>query len=276
MHALGIQRADGRRWKVTLRRLRPHDAAEEPRGLEREFDLLGLLRRAGISAPEPLYLDAEGRYLGSPASVLTFLPGKANVAEQDTSPWTDALAATLLKVHAVTTETTDLSTLPLLDHYARIDDLAAAAGDDPLAREVVAVLRARCDDIKPLPPALVHNDYWAGNTIWSRGRITGVIDWLHARLGDPRNDVSECRGALVFDHDEGVADQFLAAYERRLGRALADVWFFDLLRAAAAYLYYEFWLEGALDLGIELDPAATRQRLAVFLQHALDAAKAAS
>lgn len=271
MLAFYIERADGSRWKVTLRRLREHDAAAEPRGLEYEFEVLRLLDRVGVSAPQPLYLDADGKHFGDPAIVLTYLPGKTNVAPPDTAPWTDALAQALLTVHAVTPETADLSLLKPQENRVRIEDIAGDMRSDALSVEVVSVLRAHCDRIKPLPPALIHNDYWAGNTIWNRGRLTGIIDWTHARLGDPRHDVSECRGAMVFDHDQATADQFLAAYERRLGRALPDIWFFDLMRAVIAYLWYDFWLEGTRDLGIELDPAATKQRLAAFLQRSLDA-----
>jgi len=274
MHALNIERADGTRRKVSLRRLRDHDAAAEPRGLEYEFEVLCLLERVGISAPRATYLDAAGKHFGVPAIVMTFLPGKTNVAPAETAPWTEALAAALHSVHAITLDTADLSILKPSDIRGRIDDIAADTRDDSLAADVVEVLRAHCDRIEPMPATLIHNDYWAGNTIWNRDRLTGIIDWTHARLGDPRNDVSECRGALTFDHDEEVADQFLAAYERRLDRALSDLWFFDLLRAVAAYLYYEFWLEGTRDLGIELDPVATRQRLAAFLQQAIDGSKA--
>jgi aminoglycoside phosphotransferase (APT) family kinase protein len=135
------------------------------------------------------------------------------------------------------------------------------------------VLRSYCDRIVPLAPVLIHNDYWSGNTIWNRGRLTGVIDWTHARLGDPRHDLSECRGALVFDHDEDTANQFLAAYERHTGRSLPDIWFFDLTRAVIAYLWHDFWLEGLRDLGIELNAADVKKRLAAFLHHALDSSR---
>lgn len=274
MHALNVERADGSRWKVTLRRLREHDAIAEPRGLEYEFEVLRLLERVGICAPHPIYLDAAGKHFGTPAIVLTFLPGRTNVAPKDIAPWTDALAAALHTVHAITPEAADLSNLKPQDNRARIEDIAEDTRSDALSAEVVSVLRARCDRIEPLPPTLIHNDYWAGNTIWNRGRLTGIIDWTHARLGDPRNDVSECRGAMVFDHDQATADQFLAAYERRLGRALPDIWFFDLMRAVIAYLWYDFWLEGTRDLGIDLDPVAVKQRLGAFLRRALDASRA--
>jgi aminoglycoside phosphotransferase (APT) family kinase protein len=273
VHAVTIRHHDGRREKFTVRRLRPHDAAAEPGGLEREARLLRLLEHEGIAAPRPVYFDAVGKHFGEAASVLTFIPGKLNVAETNTGPWTDALAATLLSIHAITPQNTDLSFLPLSDPHDRMEDLARDHADDPLARRAVEVLRTHVDLIEPLPPVLVHNDYWSGNTVWYRGRIAGVIDWLHARVGDPRNDVSECRGALVFDHDESVADQFLAAYERRLGHSLADTWFFDLIRAMAAYLYCEYWIEGLHDLGIQQDLGPTRQRIAHFLRGAMAKAK---
>ncbi|MEO8457137.1 MAG: phosphotransferase [Chloroflexota bacterium] len=274
MHALTIEGGDGTRTKVTVRRLRGHDAAEEPWGIEYEYGVLQIVERAGLSAPRPLYLDAAGKHFGAPALVLTFLPGKTNIAPKDAASWTDALASMLVKVHAITPEAADLSMLKQQDSRSRIEDIAAENRGDPYVGEVVAVLRARCDSIEPLPPTLVHNDYWAGNVLWNRGSLTGIIDWTHARIGDPRNDVSECRSALTFDHDEAVANAFLTAYERHSGRTLPDMWFFDLLRGATAYMYHESYLEGTIDLGIHLDEATVKRQLAAFLQHALDASKA--
>ena len=276
MHALNTERADGTGLKVTLRRLRPHDADAEPDGLWRESELLRLLASVGISAPQPIYLDAEGRHFGTPASVLSFIPGRVNAAETKTGPWTDALAATLLSIHAVTPATIDLSILRAQDDRERIEDIAQHTDDSPFAQEIVSVLREHCERIAPLPPTLLHNDYWAGNTIWYRDRITGVIDWLHARVGDPRNDVSECRSAMTYDHNEDVANEFLAAYERGLGRKLPDIWYFDLLRGIAAFLWYEFWLEGAADLGMQLDSVDTKARITAFLQHALEKSRASA
>ena len=37
---------------------------------------------------------------------------------------------------------------------------------------------------------LVHGDYWPGNLLWQRGRLTGVVDWEEPRLGDPSRDVA--------------------------------------------------------------------------------------
>ncbi len=273
MLAVTVERPDGTRHKVSVRRLRGHDLESEPWGIEYEFGVLQLLERAGISAPRPLYVDAAGEHFGDPALVMTFLSGKTNIAPKDVASWTDALAGALCKVHEVTPQTRDLSMLKPQDNRARIEDIASENRGDPFVVEVVSLLRSRCDSIEPLPPTLVHNDYWGGNTIWSRGQLTGVIDWTHARIGDPRNDVSECRSALTIDHDADVADAFLADYERHAGRTLPDMWFFDLLRGATAYMYHESYLEGTADLGLHLDQPAVKRQLVDFLRHALDVSR---
>jgi aminoglycoside phosphotransferase (APT) family kinase protein len=269
MHALTIEWEDGTRAKVTVRRLRKRDAAEEPGAIEYEYGVLQIVERAGISAPRPVYLDGAGKHFGAPAIVLSFLPGKADIAPRDVAAWTDALAGTLCGVHAVTPRTADLSMLKPQSSRKRIEDIATEGQGDPLIAELVSLLRSRRDSIEPLPPTLVHNDYWGGNTIWNRGRLSGIIDWTHARIGDPRNDISECRSAITLDHDEDVANAFLADYERHAGRTLLDLWFFDLLRGATAYMYYEFYLEGTADLGVQLDPSEVKARVEAFLLGAI-------
>jgi aminoglycoside phosphotransferase (APT) family kinase protein len=273
MRAVTVQQAGGTRRKVSVRRLRPQDLEAEPWGIAYEFQVLQLLERAGISAPRPLYVDTEGKHFGDPALVMTYLPGKTNVAPTDVASWTDTLADALCKVHAVTPRTADLSVLRPQGNRARIEDIASENRGDPFVVEVVSLLRSRCDSIEPLPPTLIHNDYWGANTIWNRGRLTGIIDWTHARIGDPRNDVSECRSALTIDHDEAVANAFLADYEHHAGRTLPDMWFFDLLRGVTAYMYHELYLEGTADLGLHLDQPTVKRQLMDFLHHALDAAK---
>lgn len=270
MLAVTVEHPDGTRQKVSVRRLRGPNLESEPWGIEYEYGVLGLLERVGISAPQPLHVDAAGKHFGDPALVMTYLPGKTNVAPNNVALWTDALAGMLCKVHAVTPQTADLSMLKPQDNRARIEDIASENRGDPFVEEIVSLLRSRCDSIQPLPPTLVHNDYWGGNTIWNRGRLTGVIDWTHARIGDPRNDVSECRSALTIDHDKDVANAFLADYERHAGRTLTDMWFFDLLRGAPAYMYHEAYLEGTADLGLHLDTATVKRQLVEFLRHAIE------
>ena len=40
---------------------------------------------------------------------------------------------------------------------------------------------------------LLHGDFWSGNLIWRHGRLTRVIDWEDAEIGDPLSDLSITR-----------------------------------------------------------------------------------
>lgn len=275
MDVLHIERADGTRTKVSLRRYDGRWGVAKPERVAYEYDVLRTIASAGVPAPRPIYLDAAGELLGLPAVVLSYLPGRVDTAPKDLPAWIEALAQTLVSIHAVTPETADLSVLDTRGRdgvRTRIDDLISEAPDDAFVHEILAALSAHRNRIEPLPPALMHNDFWPGNVIWNRGRVAGVIDWGHARISDPRQDVAEFRSAVNIDQPDGTTDDFLAAYERLSGRRLADMWFFDLLRGVTAYIEYRDWLVGYADLGHHLDPVVVERRIRAFLQRALDEA----
>jgi aminoglycoside phosphotransferase (APT) family kinase protein len=137
-----------------------------------------------------------------------------------------------------------------------------------------SVLEAELDRIDFQAPALVHDDYWPGNTIWHRGHLAGVVDWTTAEVGDPRADVAQCRIDLTFSHGIDVADEFRRDYERLSGRPPRDLWYFDLFRGIGALLQYERWLQGYHDLGLRaLRPTDVEARLRAFLRRALDEAR---
>jgi thiamine kinase-like enzyme len=78
-------------------------------------------------------------------------------------------------------------------------------------------------------PTLIHRDYHPENTLWSRGRLTGVVDWTQASWGPPELDVAHMRWNLAADHGQQVADQFLACYREITGRALEHQPYWDLV-----------------------------------------------
>jgi aminoglycoside phosphotransferase (APT) family kinase protein len=43
----------------------------------------------------------------------------------------------------------------------------------------------------------IHRDYHPMNVRWSRGRLSGVVDWTNASVGPTGNDVAWCRQNLV-------------------------------------------------------------------------------
>ena len=276
MHLLAVERADGTRFKVTLRRFVRAHPSSAPERVAREFEVLRLVERAGIPAPRPLLLDGEGRFFGVPAIVLTYLPGRGFYAATGSGIWAEDLAGALVRVHCVTPDRFDLSGL----HVQLRDQIREAiqskreelmAGGDELRQEVQAVLESEMDSIEWVKPCLVHDDYYPGNTVWYRGRLAGIIDWTDAELGDPRTDVAQCRLDLVVSHGVDVAESFLHAYERLTPRPLPDLWYFDLYRGLRALAYYERWLEGYHDAGMtHLTSEDVGARLRAFIREVLD------
>lgn len=81
--------------------------------------------------------------------------------------------------------------------------------------ELVAVVSG------PEPPSavcLIHRDYHAANTVWSRRRLVGVVDWTQASAGPPGVDVGHMRHNLAGDFGLDVADRFLRHQERLAGK----------------------------------------------------------
>jgi aminoglycoside phosphotransferase (APT) family kinase protein len=68
-----------------------------------------------------------------------------------------------------------------------------------------------------------HGDYQHFNLLWSRERLTGIVDWSGIWLGPPEVDVCHCRLNLAVLYSAEVAEEFRAIYEAEAGRAV-DPW----------------------------------------------------
>jgi aminoglycoside phosphotransferase (APT) family kinase protein len=278
MDVLDIERADGTRTKVTLRRYLP-DASDHKHDIALEHRILRFLETTDVPVAKPLWLDAEGDLLGAPAMALAHLPGEPLYTPRDVSSWADGLADALVQIHAITPRTYDLSWLgtTLRDSMrAEIERRAAqAAGRSALAREVHVALDRGYRRVTWIEPSFIHDDYWPGNTIWHRERLMGVIDWSEAEVGDPRMDVAQCRVDIAISLGLAAADAFLASYQSRLATPLPDLWFFDLLRGLRALLYYHLWVDGYQDAGLtQITRPLALGRLRRFVRRALAEAPA--
>ncbi len=275
MDVLDIERSDGTRRKVSLRRFMRDNRSSQPEHVAHEYKVLQFVEKAGIPAPRPLLLDAAGDLFGAPAIVLSYLPGRPLYHPRDVAAWAKELARALLTVHAVTPKRFDMSWLSvhLRDgvraEIAKRGEYTHDAG--PLALEVHSALEMEIDRIDWPKATFVHDDFWPGNTVWRSGKLTGVVDWTYAELGDPRTDVAQCRIDLALILDLDAAALFLAAYQAMAPQALPQVWYFDLLRGLRALLSYEHWLAGYQDAGLSyVTGPFFRNRIETFLRRALD------
>ena len=274
MHRLRFETASGERRTVVLRRYVNEWRESTPEHARYEFEVLKLLAKAGIPAPQPLLLDAEGTYFGCPAMVLSYVPGRSFFYHPDEASWVDGLAVALADVHRLTPQRLDLTALRPFEPYAERLNFERIEPAGPLAIQAYKVLMAHEDAAVPDVSCLIHVDYWPGNTVWFRGRLAAIIDWGSACLGDRRADVSQCRSDLVVSHGLETADAFLRSYEAAATQPVRDLWYVDAFMGLRALLNYPKWLEGYHDAGMRhLQLADVGARIEAFLRRALDEAR---
>jgi len=90
----------------------------------------------------------------------------------------------LVNVPQAYTSANASSTLPLLERLFRIIEERIEQGPLPRLRDALISLRRRATRYSPAPVALVHMDYHPQNVMVSGFRVTGVLDWVNADLGD--------------------------------------------------------------------------------------------
>jgi aminoglycoside phosphotransferase (APT) family kinase protein len=258
----------------------PENYHSDASSVEREYHTLELLAAHDVPAPRPLLLDASGEHFGVPCMVVSRLPGGPVLYPRSWSLFITRLAASLAAVHRLTPTTADLFHLTSATGHSRIEErmsgpLHQRLRGSRLAERAWSVLNDRRSSIAPAAPTLMHDDFWPGNTVWYRGRLSGVVDWGSACIGDPRTDVAQCRVDLTLMYGADRAGEFARAYEDlTAAEALQDLWFWDAYLSLHALASLEYYVEGYFDVGLRDQTLGQRQaRLEAFLQDALHHAR---
>ena len=273
MHKVRYQAADGTLAAVVVRRYPAAMVEWFPNIVSRCWDALTLAAPLGVGAPHPLLRDDSGVLLGMTGLVMAAVPGKGHLRFRDGAAIATQLARALAKIHALRLSNAQAGNLVaagrVLERLEEDDPPAHADmfGEQQRARQVLGQWRQRIDY-----PELVfcHGDYWAGNTLWLRGRMTAVVDWDFAMHGWAVTDVCYCRMDLAMNFDIATADLFLAAYEEMTGKPVPDRWFWDLVPLLRLPVHLSVWLAGAQALGrSDLTVPAMQQALRIFTEQAL-------
>jgi aminoglycoside phosphotransferase (APT) family kinase protein len=186
---------------LILRRDPAGGLVETDRGAE--FALLRALETSGLPAPVARWLDPDGRWLGRPSLIMRRASGDCDyrVLNGD-RPLAVRLALArrfcrlLAQVHQ-----TDWRGLGVGELLTDPGELAAAAElerwEQVLRRDQLEEhpeLELGIDRLRATAPAsartvLVHADFKPGNILLDGDRVTALLDWELAHLGDPLEDL---------------------------------------------------------------------------------------
>jgi aminoglycoside phosphotransferase (APT) family kinase protein len=181
-----------------------------------ETAVLQALERTDFPAPRVIGSTVEAAH-GGPAVLMTRLPGSVLLMPRDRDAWLRQMARTATRIHAL-----DVTAKPFeswLDH-GRLAPPVDAARPDIWNAAIALVAAARA----PTRTTFIHRDYQHFNLLWSRERLTGVIDWVEGSLGPPGIDIGHCRLNLAVLFSAEIADRFLAMYEAEAGRQVDPSW----------------------------------------------------
>ncbi|MFI6150922.1 alpha/beta fold hydrolase [Streptomyces sp. NPDC051109] len=186
--------------------------------LAREASVLTMLAgQDGIPAPGFVAVDATGEHCDHPTLLMSALPGRVRVDEEDLDRRMDLLAAQLVRVHNVVPAETPRT------YQAWTSPEHVRNPDGSLWERAVDVIRR---DAPPYEGCFLHRDFHPGNVLFTGTglglQITGVVDWVETSWGPADLDVAHCSTALALLHGPAYGMEFRARYEAYGGRDLAD------------------------------------------------------
>lgn len=195
--------------------VKPFFRHHAPGLLNREAAILTLLAdEDGIPAPALVAVDATAEHADHPGLLMSRLPGRVRVDEEDLVRRLDLLAAQLVRIHQVVPRDKPRA----YQAWTSPERVRAPRG---------ALWERAVDVIRREPPAyegvFLHRDFHPGNVLFDDGlRISGVVDWVETSWGPADLDVAHCSTALALLHGPEHGLGFRERYEARGGRQLAD------------------------------------------------------
>jgi aminoglycoside phosphotransferase (APT) family kinase protein len=110
--------------------------------------------------------------LGGPAVLMTHMPGKVHLMPRDREWWA-ADGTMLARIHGLALDGTPFESS--LDRNQLSPPSDASRAD--VWREAIAAV---AEERAPTRSYFLHRDYQHFNMLWSRERLTGVVDWTRA------------------------------------------------------------------------------------------------
>jgi aminoglycoside phosphotransferase len=184
--------------------------------IDRETLLLRTLEGSGLSTPALVAASQPEETDGTPVLLMSRVPGRAWLSPRDPRRWIRQMATTLAGIHALNIEA------PISQPWTEtpefeLPDWSPRPGAWEEARRLLS-------GQAPTNTTFIHGDYQHFNLLWTRGSLTGVVDWTWGGRGHPDRDVGHCRLNLAVLFAPGWASMFRDAYQAEAGRRIDPWW----------------------------------------------------
>lgn len=223
-----------------------------------------------LAAPRLITADLDGSAAGAMAMLTTVLPGSSKIPRLAAAGRLRGLGAAAAALHAV--PLSPHAGLPLRSRPLSDVDFAAWRRSAD-ASALLAMAEERLGDI-PVPGGarvFVHGDLWQGNTMWSDGSCTGMIDWDCAGAGSPGIDLGSLRLDAALYFGTPAIDEILNGWRQVTGRAAEHVAYWDVVAALCTVADMTHCMPPLQDHDrSDLDARTLTARRDAFLSTALD------
>ncbi|MBP7998116.1 MAG: phosphotransferase [Chloroflexi bacterium] len=233
MHGLEVALPDGGTRKLVVRRFGGEALTDNLPAAANEFHLLHITRAAGLPTPTPYYFDISGEIFPTPYLVIEYMEGEMLFAPTHTDLYVTQLATHLARIHQVDGVKFDLTFLPVRSNCCPELGREPPAPVDPVLNETQ--IRQVLTAVKHLPPgnaaALLHGDFWPGNSLWQGDKLVAVIDWEDAEWGDPLIDLARSRAEIAWIFGLEAMHQFTTQYQALMSLDYSGLPYWDLCAA---------------------------------------------
>lgn len=219
MHRVILGFSDGGQAAVVLRRYILEDVlAESPELPSDEVTALRLAASAAVPTPVLLAADVGAERTDVPTVVMSCLTGKPRWEAGDRRRYLQGLSDAMAAV-------TDVD-IPAGTVVRSVSGYTQRSYDPPRWAMQPQVWRRAIEIFHgPVPTGdlcFVHRDFHPGNVLWTRSRLSGLVDWQSAGIGPASIDPGHCRLNML-SYDAHMADQLRTAWEQRTQKSF-DPW----------------------------------------------------
>ena len=254
--------------------------------VDREFRVLKALENSTVPIPKAYAYCDDLAVIGSAFYVMDCVAGRIfwdqlmpEVDDAARASSFDSMNGTIAALHSIDPKAIGLDTFGHSENYLVRQIRRWSSQYETYGGERVAAMEEIIDWLpQHMPPdgapRIVHGDYKIDNIVFHavESRVTGVLDWELATIGDPLADFSYHAMAWYLEPDlfrgfagalsrapgiPAVAD-YVAAYEHRTGARLREHWRFYLVFSMFRLAGILFGIAQRAKTGTAADPDAAR------------------